>query len=763
MPRELRAMIEADWRRRGGNASPEGVLQYREIGADGLTPVEGDDNLFDVSFSSETPVSRWFGDEILGHGESDSIDLSPLVNVGSVLFNHDMDCPVAVPVDPRIDTKKRRGTARIRFVPNDPESAAMKVKVDGGLVRGISVGYSVQKYLFDEEKDEARAVAWRVHEISLVTVPADASVGVGRSIRNGIDPAPVSGAVNPRQGATAMKHKLKDGRELTLAEIEAERRSGKDVVLENGDILPALETRAATPPPVPGNAPGNASERSGVIVVDRIADEARRKREEREAEIKRFVANGKRAGVLTDIDAEAYELDDRSADDIRKEILGKINERKGNAADAVVIGATRGNTPGQMPITVGQNRDIESMAAAIPQSLLMRFGTIDRGGRCNGKPLVLRGKELKVHERAESLSGFTIVELAREFLEAHGLNCRGKNKREIMVMAMGTNGRAANTAASFATLLENALNQVLYIGYETAPTTWREFCGVIPANDLRAHPLYKKGVFGQFARVGDGGEVAAGSYPDGKKESLQPDSFARTFSLTEDAIINDRLGAFANIIGDMGQAAAFTVEDWVYYRILKNATMTETGGALFNSTAITTATGHNNLTTGAITDYTAASQTMTQKMAKQVAPDGTGTGKGRYLNLTAALGLFPPELAFTGKKMFADTVKLGGTNGESNPMQGLARPIVNGRLSGGVTVSLEGGTSDTANGSATAFYYLCDPRIMPLITVAFLDGDEAPEFMEAQPIDILGRQYRGVLRFGVAASEWRAGQKHAGA
>jgi len=189
----------------------------------------------------------------------------------------------------------------------------------------------------------------------------------------------------------------------------------------------------------------------------------------------------------------------------------------------------------------------------------------------------------------------------------------------------------------------------------------------------------------------------------------------------------------------------------------------ETGGALFNGTAITTATGHNNLTTGANAPSETTYNTMITKMAKQVAPSGGAVGTGRILNIMPTIALVPPELATTVSKLYRDTVKIGGTNGESNPYNGLARPVVNARLSqSSLSVPIEGGKFLSAAGSTTAYYLLADPRVLPTLALAFLDG-EAPEFMEAAPIDVLGRQYRTTLRFGVAAADYRGAQKHNGA
>lgn len=144
-------------------------------------------NTFELSFSSEEPYDRWFGPEILSHAEGE-IDLSRLQTIGTVLFNHDIDKVIG-----RIDSvavENSRGTATITF-DEDELSQTVKNKVESGSLRGVSVGYIVRKY---EEVAEGETTEdgfegpayiardWEPLEISIVSVPADPTVGVGRDM-----------------------------------------------------------------------------------------------------------------------------------------------------------------------------------------------------------------------------------------------------------------------------------------------------------------------------------------------------------------------------------------------------------------------------------------------------------------------------------------------------------------------------------------------------------------------------------------------------
>ena len=139
---------------------------------------KADSDQLEFSFSSETPVSRYFGDEVLDH-DRQAVDLSRL-NGGAapLLLNHDPDRVLGIVERAWID-EKRRGMARIQWATND---LAIQVRkdVEAGMMPNISVGYSV---LDAEKEGEVMVVRkWQPIELSVVSIPADASIGVNRSL-----------------------------------------------------------------------------------------------------------------------------------------------------------------------------------------------------------------------------------------------------------------------------------------------------------------------------------------------------------------------------------------------------------------------------------------------------------------------------------------------------------------------------------------------------------------------------------------------------
>lgn len=144
--------------------------------------VNTENRTVEVAFSSEEPVKRWFGDEVLSHAPG-ACDLSRLNDGGAVLFNHAWDKHIGVIERAWIDSDKK-GRALIRFG-NSARAAEKWQDVQDGILRHISVGYRVNDMALDnpEADEDYRYIvtSWEPYEISFVTVPADTTVGVGRS------------------------------------------------------------------------------------------------------------------------------------------------------------------------------------------------------------------------------------------------------------------------------------------------------------------------------------------------------------------------------------------------------------------------------------------------------------------------------------------------------------------------------------------------------------------------------------------------------
>ncbi|MDR3414211.1 MAG: phage major capsid protein [Formivibrio sp.] len=132
----------------------------------------------ELSFSSEAPVDMWYGTEILSHAPG-CMRVGDRQSSLPLLFNHDLNDLLgkveSISIDP-----DRKGRALVRFGKDARGDWAMGQAADGILIN-VSFMYRVFKAVEDSETETYTAIDWEPYEISLVTVPADSSVGVGRS------------------------------------------------------------------------------------------------------------------------------------------------------------------------------------------------------------------------------------------------------------------------------------------------------------------------------------------------------------------------------------------------------------------------------------------------------------------------------------------------------------------------------------------------------------------------------------------------------
>ena len=137
-----------------------------------------DERSMEFPFSSEYPVARYFGNEILSHG-MESANLSRLNDGAPLLYNHDPDRMIGVVERAWVDGEKKRGYAKVRFSRNKFAQEVLQ-DVRDGILRGVSFGYSIDK--MEEREDGLVATNWSPYEVSLAVIPADPTVGVGRSL-----------------------------------------------------------------------------------------------------------------------------------------------------------------------------------------------------------------------------------------------------------------------------------------------------------------------------------------------------------------------------------------------------------------------------------------------------------------------------------------------------------------------------------------------------------------------------------------------------
>lgn len=229
----------------------------------------------ELAFSSETDtVERWFGVEILGHTPGE-VDLTRLNNAAPVLWMHDWNDQRGVVVSARIDADGI-GRAVVKFS-RSPAGEQLFQDIADGIVTKVSVGYSVQAAKLVEEREDVdvyRITSWAPYEISLCSVPADDTVGVGRTAQIPHEEKPAQ----PGQGDDTKTSPLPEKRTATPMNEQIVRDGQGNLVRakvdENGAIVEIIAViEAAGTEARAAEARGLESERARVRALNAVGAE----------------------------------------------------------------------------------------------------------------------------------------------------------------------------------------------------------------------------------------------------------------------------------------------------------------------------------------------------------------------------------------------------------------------------------------------------------------------------------------------------------
>lgn len=296
--------------------------------------------------------------------------------------------------------------------------------------------------------------------------------------------------------------------------------------------------------------------------------------------------------------------------------------------------------------------------------------------------------------------------------------------------------RAAFSTSSVATLLSNVGNKVMIDAYQAVASVARVVARALTANDFKTHTGVK--LTGDFTmkKVGADGELKHATAQD-TSYTYAIETYGRIFGITRQMMVNDDVGAFAEIPRMIGRGAALALEEAFWTLVLANT------GNFFhadNANLITAVLGSAGLGT--------ASQTLEDQVDEQGKPILI---MGRYLVLPTALRVTGEELYKSVKVVGPSTAKTP----DANIWQGRYEPTVTPYL---------GNASFHASASSTAWYLFSDPADVAAFGIGYLNGVQQPTVEEATvPSEFLGTAWRGYFDFGVCQVDKRGAVKSTGA
>lgn len=424
--------------------------------------------------------------------------------------------------------------------------------IRAGIIRNISVGYSVQRYEITRAQDRTdgvnmplyRAVRWTPAELSFVSVPADAQSGTRSQPSQGEPCEFIRAAARTPQEPTRMDPK--------------DPKGGAPATPEQND--PAAQARAA-------------QEATAAAAAATAAAQA--------ATAAATAAAVQRSGDITALCvrhgvpqlAEGLIRSSKSMEQVNKDVLDELARR--DAAGGGHVNAGRIDT-----VSDEVKTRMEGWAEAIHHRV---------------------DPKVKLTDNGRQYRGMSMLEIGRDWLEARGINTRGMDRMSLAAKLLNFRSLGDNfqlrsggmlTTSDFGHVLADVANKRLRMGYEENPGTYTRWARRAPnAPDFKNIKVVQLSALPDLLQVNEHGEFKYGKMTDGA-ESYALLTYGRIVSMSRQSLVNDDLRAFDRVVTGFGASAQRLENRTVYAQLTANANLGNDNVALFHAT-------HANLGTGA--------------------------------------------------------------------------------------------------------------------------------------------------------------------
>lgn len=424
-------------------------------------------------------------------------------------------------------------------------------------------------------------------------------------------------------------------------------------------------------------------------------------------------AERERIAEITDL-ARSFDLDPSEAikngstvDQYRAHVLEEVKKNRKPVSTGVQVGAD----------------EEDKFRAAASDGLMMRSGLNVAAPAAGAQQM-----------RATSLRDLAIQCLSRE----------GKSTNELLRMDSTQMydelcRQFYNPSAAFPAIMDSTIRKSIVELYNKVPTTFQQITtkGSLPDFKETADHEYVIGGVGDFLLVPEGGEIK----PDKPRTELLPsrklETYAKQFSMTRQAFVNDDIGFLTRTPGLYAQAAKKTIDKQVYGILFNNPT-------IFDGTALFHSDHHNLIGSGA-----APSQSTIQAAILKL--QGQTDQFGDPIYMTPAKLIVPVGYEFDLAVIFRSTQVTGSANNDINPLYNYPLQIVQSPL-----------LNAMAGANACPWFLLADESSARGIQVDYLNGQETPTVRRMETVGQLGFTWDIWLDWGIAVRDFRGLVKNPG-
>lgn len=345
---------------------------------------------------------------------------------------------------------------------------------------------------------------------------------------------------------------------------------------------------------------------------------------------------------------------------------------------------------------------------------------------------------------AAEYQGMTVTDIARDYLSRLGVRdvlrmnpdriinaaMSGSSKARANGWGLGSNVAGTHTTSDFPDLIGDAAEKYMIDRYKLQQSQLKKLARRRDHNDFLVHYGVQMGSWGALDTVNEAGEYKNRSVQT-RKEGYRIQTFGNMFTVSRQMLVNDGMGALADILQVMAAGAAET-EAALLAAIINSNLVLSDGTAWFHA-------NHGNLASpgAALTIASLDQGRLTMRSQKDIGGTGLIDANPKYL-------LVPAALQTTAETLVASTIS-PTTTADVNPFAGKLEPISDPRLS-----------------SATAWYLFADPEFSPALQYSYLDGQENPFVDSREGWRVDGTEYKVRHDFGAGVMDYRLAWKNPG-